>query len=163
MSEQNLQDKSITRQKNQRHRFFDPITPFFVFLLSLFAFTMVDENDLSKTRLEEDLVIDIGKGNDLVGIAELQATVLSNESSPPTSVYSDKERADSIRSEAKIENGVDTFLAASGSVSLTESPVHKAKKPWWKGRSSNMDVDPKTYSNRMKASITAVIALAASM
>lgn len=124
---------------------------------------MSDENSSSKTRMEEDLVIDIGRGSDLVAVTELQAATLSNEeASRPTSVYSDHEKAVSIASDNKQKCAVKDDVSISPSHTSITDPA-KEKKPWWRGRSSNMDVDPKTFSAKKKISITAVIALAGSM
>jgi hypothetical protein len=88
---------------------------------------------------------------------------LSNEeASRPTSVYSDQEKAVSIASDNKHKCAVNDAVSISPShTSITDRA--KEKKPWWRGRSSNMTVDPKTFSNKKKISITAVIALAGSM
>jgi hypothetical protein len=124
---------------------------------------MSDENESSKTRIEEDLVIDVGRGSDLVAATELQAATLSNEeASRPTSVYSDIEKAGSIASDNKQKCAVDDAASISPSHTSIMKPA-KAKKAWWRGRSSNMDADPKSFSSKKKISITAVIALAGSM
>lgn len=145
-------------------KFFEPfIFHPFLFFPSQYITTMTDESSSLKTRMEEDLVIDIGKGSDLVAVTELQAATLPNEeASRPTSVYSDQEKAVSIVSDNKQKCAVnDAASVFPPNTSITEPA--KAKKPWWRGRSSNMNVDPKTFSTKKKISITAVIALAGSM
>ncbi|KAI9288156.1 hypothetical protein BC943DRAFT_185169 [Umbelopsis sp. AD052] len=124
---------------------------------------MSDENKSSKTRIEEDLVIDIGHGSDLVATTELQADVLTNdEASRPTSVYSDNDKTVGLASDNRLKCAEKDVASISPSHTSTMESA-KAKKAWWRGRSSNMDIDPKTYTSRKKISITAVIALAGSI
>ncbi|CAO3664329.1 unnamed protein product [Umbelopsis vinacea] len=124
---------------------------------------MVDETDSLKTRLEKDLIIDVGKGNDLVAVTESQATELSNECSRSSSVYSVKDKTASMKSNSSIEKGLNAPLPDDATLPPFKESERHPKQAWWRGRSSDMNVDPKTFSNRKKISITAVIALAASI
>ncbi|KAH8550002.1 major facilitator superfamily domain-containing protein [Umbelopsis sp. PMI_123] len=124
---------------------------------------MSDETNSSKTRIEEDLIVNIGQGTDLVAVTELQSGVISNENtSGPSSVYSDNEKTTSIASHPSLKQEDVEPVSISPEDSAVQKPV-KAKKAWWRGRSSNLDVDPKSYSNKKKISITAIIALAGSI
>lgn len=164
LMEKSTSDVAITQN-------FDLITtasfPFFsslyLPLFPLLTFTMVDETDSLKTRLEKDLIIDVGKGNDLVAVTESQATELSNECSRSSSVYSVKDKTASMKSNSSIEKGLNAPLPDDATLPPFKESERHPKQAWWRGRSSDMNVDPKTFSNRKKISITAVIALAASM
>jgi tRNA pseudouridine-54 N-methylase len=103
LMEKSISDFAITQNLISLLLLLFPISLLCISLFSTLTFTMVDETDSSKTRLEKDLIIDVGKGNDLVAVTESQATELSNECSRSSSVYSVKEKAASMKSKSSIE------------------------------------------------------------
>lgn len=121
---------------------------------------MSNDNDSTKSVLEEDLVVDVGKGADLIGVSALQSNVLPSqpEEYPPMSEASEK-GVNTVNDDAR----VDQTIESEKSVESIESGVPKGKKQWWRGRSSNMDANPRLFSKKKKISIISVIALAASM
>ncbi|KAJ2964976.1 hypothetical protein NQZ79_g83 [Umbelopsis isabellina] len=121
---------------------------------------MSNDNDSSKTTLEEDLVVDVGKGTDLIGVSELQSNVLPNQPDeyPPMSEASEK-GVNPVTNDAM----VDQAKESESSSKSFEAGVPKRKKQWWRGRSSNMDANPRMFSKKKKISIISVIALAASI
>ncbi|KAM3583815.1 hypothetical protein VKS41_003786 [Umbelopsis sp. WA50703] len=121
---------------------------------------MVNDNDSSRTALEEDLVMDIGKSCDLVAVTELQSNVLPNQPERYTNMSEASEKGVNAVAGDTMMNHPNGSEISSKSV---EADIPKRKKQWWRGRSSNMDANPRLFSKRKKFSIIGVIALAASM